>query len=255
MNRILLIGDSCTDIFIYGICNRLNPEAPTPVFQEVYRTQNQGMAGNVFNNLKALGLNDLTTFYTHKEEITKTRYVDIKSNYILLRVDNDSIPEPFQNTSSINVTDYDLVIISDYDKGYLSTDDIQTILSHCKLSFIDTKKLIDNWILNASFVKINDAEYSKIQNNSETLKILEKNRKLIITIGDKGTNYDGEIFKPPYHVLVRDIVGAGDTFLASLAGHFLLHKNIKSAISFANLCSGQVVGKKGIEYPDEKLVV
>jgi bifunctional ADP-heptose synthase (sugar kinase/adenylyltransferase) len=254
MKKILLIGDNCTDIFIYGNCSRLNPEAPTPVFKELYRTQNQGMAGNVYNNLIALGLEDSVFFNTNKEEITKTRYVDIKSNYILLRIDNDNDPLSIQNIPLLNIADYDLVIISDYDKGYLTSNDIKIILSQSKLSFIDTKKPINDWILNATFVKINDAEYNNILNNTETLHILKKNKKLIITIGEKGTHYDGRIFKPTNHILVRDIVGAGDTFLASLAGHFLFNNNIEDAINFANLCSGQVVEKRGIAYPVEKLI-
>ena len=30
--KILVIGDSCKDVFIYGTANRLCPEAPVPVF-------------------------------------------------------------------------------------------------------------------------------------------------------------------------------------------------------------------------------
>ena len=29
--KILLIGDSCTDEYVYGTCDRLNPEAPVPI--------------------------------------------------------------------------------------------------------------------------------------------------------------------------------------------------------------------------------
>jgi bifunctional ADP-heptose synthase (sugar kinase/adenylyltransferase) len=255
MKKILVIGDSCKDIFIYGNCDKLNPEAPSPVFKEVYRRENAGMAGNVYNNLKALGLDEMVSYTTNKSEITKTRYVEIKSNYILLRIDDDKTTESIEQTELLHIGNYDLVIISDYNKGYLKTSDIEHILSLCKLSFVDTKKPIDNWILNASYVKINEAEYNNIQNNILALKTLEKNKRLIKTAGDKGAHYDGKIFKPPFPVFVRDIVGAGDTFMAALAGHFLLHMKIEEAINFANLCAGQVVEKKGIAYPDEKLVI
>ena len=40
--KILVIGDSCTDVFIYGRCERLNPEAPIPVFQPTKTVTNQG---------------------------------------------------------------------------------------------------------------------------------------------------------------------------------------------------------------------
>ena len=30
--KILVIGDSCHDVFVYGKCDRICPEAPVPVF-------------------------------------------------------------------------------------------------------------------------------------------------------------------------------------------------------------------------------
>ena len=32
MKKILVGGDSCTDVFIYGDIERISPEAPIPVF-------------------------------------------------------------------------------------------------------------------------------------------------------------------------------------------------------------------------------
>ena len=54
--KILVIGDSCTDVFVYGTCKRLCPEAPIPVFNPSRTITNQGMAGNVVDNLRALGV-------------------------------------------------------------------------------------------------------------------------------------------------------------------------------------------------------
>ncbi len=48
--RILVIGDSCTDIFVYGNATRLCPEAPAPVFEPSRTVTNDGMAGNVRAN-------------------------------------------------------------------------------------------------------------------------------------------------------------------------------------------------------------
>ena len=53
--KILVIGDSCTDVFIYGKIERLSPEAPVPVIVPLYEKNNPGMAGNVAANLEALG--------------------------------------------------------------------------------------------------------------------------------------------------------------------------------------------------------
>jgi D-beta-D-heptose 7-phosphate kinase/D-beta-D-heptose 1-phosphate adenosyltransferase len=55
--NILVIGDSCTDVFRYGKVTRIAPEAPVPVIVPEKEIANPGMAGNVVANLKALGAN------------------------------------------------------------------------------------------------------------------------------------------------------------------------------------------------------
>ena len=55
MSKVLVIGDSCTDIFVYGDIKRVCPEAPVPVFNPTHQTENDGMAKNVVRNLEALG--------------------------------------------------------------------------------------------------------------------------------------------------------------------------------------------------------
>ena len=52
--RILIIGDSCTDKFIYGKVGRLSPEAPVPILNPVETTENPGMAGNTMANCLAI---------------------------------------------------------------------------------------------------------------------------------------------------------------------------------------------------------
>ena len=71
-------------MFIYGKCERICPEAPVPVFVPVNEITNGGMAKNVQANVEALGVE--CDVITHTNEIRKTRYVDIKTNQMLLRV-------------------------------------------------------------------------------------------------------------------------------------------------------------------------
>ena len=49
--NILLLGDSCRDIYQFGTVDRMSPEAPVPVFVPSYREERDGMASNVFKNL------------------------------------------------------------------------------------------------------------------------------------------------------------------------------------------------------------
>ena len=85
--RVLLIGDSCTDVYVYGDVKRLNPEAPVPILEPKREESSKGMSWNVFDNLKAFGLS--VFMLTNEEKITKTRYIDEKSNQQILRVDNE----------------------------------------------------------------------------------------------------------------------------------------------------------------------
>ena len=48
---VLVIGDSCTDKFIYCNIERICPEAPVPVMKPINETSNPGMAHNVVANL------------------------------------------------------------------------------------------------------------------------------------------------------------------------------------------------------------
>ena len=85
---------------------------------------------------------------------------------MLLRIDdNDQCP---RFTDLDKLKDYDAVLISDYDKGFLNEEDIEYLLDKYPLSFIDSKKIFGDWIMKASFIKINQSEYEK---NKEKLFI------------------------------------------------------------------------------------
>ena len=87
MSKVLVIGDSCNDVFIYGDIHRVCPEAPVPVFNPTHQTENDGMAKNVVRNLEALGCN--VEFISNDNSIKKIRYVDNRSNQMVLRVDEN----------------------------------------------------------------------------------------------------------------------------------------------------------------------
>ena len=102
--KILVIGEKCQDIYIYGRCRRICPEGPVPVFCPTHQTKTLGMAGNVFNNLQSLGAD--CDMISNVNKITKIRYVDDESNQLLLRVDeNDSCKRI--NIKNILFNEYD----------------------------------------------------------------------------------------------------------------------------------------------------
>ena len=242
--KILVIGDSCTDVFIYGRSERLSPEAPIPVFEPSKTVTNDGMAGNVVANLRKLGVEKVELITNH-EQITKTRYVEYKSNQMLLRVDsNDRVTNSF-DIKKVDFDSYDAVIVADYDKGFLTNTDIREISKLAKLSFIDTKKVIDiDNFTNYTFVKMNEVEWERCQRYGA--KYEDWNDHLIVTMSERGCMYKGKSYSVDNSVEVRDLSGAGDTWMASFAYEYTKTQNTDSAIELANKNATLVVQKRGV---------
>lgn len=239
--KILVIGDSCKDIFIYGSVDRISPEAPVPVFKPIRKTENGGMAKNVKSNLEALGVK--VDIMTNTNGIKKIRYVDERSNQMVLRVDEHDYCRQINRQELANVNGYDAVIISDYCKGFLQEKHIEYICEKCNNVFIDTKKQLGNWALKADYIKINDLEHRK---NFEIIpNYPDMKDKLIVTQGKNGCIFQDETF-PTQEVPVKDVSGAGDTFLAGLVFEYVTSNNIKKAIKFAQKCTTKVVQKHGV---------
>ena len=244
--KILIIGDSCTDKFIYGECKRICPEAPVPVFSPISSTKNDGMAKNVFNNFKSLAPNWDIDFITNSNDIMKTRIVDVKTNQMLLRIDdNDKCPK-FSGLDKLE--EYDAVIISDYNKGFLNEKDIEYIVNKYPLTFIDSKKIFGEWVMGASFIKINQPEYEKNKEN-----LVDYKGQLIVTLGEQGVKWNELIHPPSRQAEVSDLSGAGDTFFASFIYQYLSYKSISNSIYFAQNCSLEVIEKKGVVVVENNL--
>ena len=252
MSSVLIIGDSCKDVFIYGGVKRLTPEAPVPVFNPESEKSNDGMARNVANNVEALN----TTIYTitNNNSIRKIRYVDEKSNQLVLRVDEHdfcrridwNVLRKIQDNKCrlpmSDVEDVDAIIVSDYCKGFLHEDDIEYICQANDNVFVDTKKKLGDWINDCTYLKINSLEYAE---NKEFFKDNDVFKKTIVTKGNEGCLFRDKIYTTD-DVQVKDISGAGDTFIAGLVVEYVRSNDIEKAINFAQDCTKIVVQKHGV---------
>lgn len=233
--KVLLIGDTCTDIYQYGTVDRLSPEAPVPIFVPAHSEAREGMAANVYTNLVKLGCTvDLICGHASK----KTRLIDSRSKQQILRIDEDVKSTPVAN---VDATGYDAIVISDYNKGVVSYELIEHLIENYRIPiFIDTKKTnLDR--MQGAWVKINELEYSKIKSDCTGL---------IVTKGSNGAEakYHDYTSHAP-RVEVVDVTGAGDTFLSSLAYNFMHTKDIKRAMDFATLAAAITVQHMGCYAP------
>jgi len=64
-------------------------------------------------------------------------------------------------------------------------------------------------------------------------------------MGSAGCKYKNTIY-PVNKVEIKDLSGAGDTFLAGLVFKYLITQDIDLALKFANKCATIVVQQKGV---------
>jgi len=159
--KILVIGDLMIDHYLLGSCERISPEAPVQVVDIAKETTVLGGAGNVINNLKALGADVSVSSVIGDDDngvelkemlkiinvdssniiIQKGRTTSKKSRIIavgqqILRYDKESKNEikeesEFKIIESIskNIASFDTLILSDYGKGVLTTSLCQQVIS------------------------------------------------------------------------------------------------------------------------------
>ena len=236
-----MIGDYCKDIYKYGTVERISPEAPVPIVKFSHEESRPGMAGNVKKNLEALGLEVISFF---GPESIKTRIIDLHSKQHMLRIDNDNIsPRSFEFTIiKDEIEEFDAIVISDYQKGWVHYTLIEEILkSYSGPIFIDTKKK-DLARFEGCYVKINEQEYNQCTSIPSNL---------IVTLGKNGSMYKQknlglEQLFTGKNVEVVDVCGAGDTFLAALVAEYLNTGTIEQAIMFANRAGAICVQNTGV---------
>ena len=152
--NILVIGDLMIDHYLWGSCDRISPEAPVQVVNVKKESSVLGGAGNVINNLFALGAkvdvisvmgddavaNELKSLLEKIEVSSSNLIVEenrktskksrlIASQQQVLRYDMESIDDISEQSSNkilenlkVNIKKYDSIILSDYGKGVLTTN-------------------------------------------------------------------------------------------------------------------------------------
>ena len=291
----LCIGDVMLDRFVYGQVERISPESPVPILKMNRDFTVVGGAGNVARNIASLGGNvifigvignDFTgdVLKKHLDELPNTQAILFaeanrqtiqKTRFIaqgqqLLRVDEET-PNPCLDLTKQQILNYckkalsecQVLILSDYNKGLFSKDLCQDIISLAKGKVpivIDPKGRHYGHYKGATILTPNLKELSEVTGQSfkNQAQITEagtilKNQldidSLLITQGSQGmTLLEGN--KDPKQIPavareVYDVSGAGDTVVATLAVALANDVSLPDACRLANAAAGIVVGKVG----------
>ena len=158
--KILVLGDLMIDHYLWGSCERISPEAPVQVVDIAKETTVLGGAGNVINNLKALGADvsvagvigdddngeelremlreidvDTQNLITQRERKTSKKSRVIAVSQQILRYDKESKDaithesvEKILDSVKENIQEYDALILSDYGKGVLTDELCQAVI-------------------------------------------------------------------------------------------------------------------------------
>lgn len=256
--KVILIGEKCIDVTETLTSLRPNPEQPfSLVAKPAGMSVTGGMAENVYNNLRALGLGENEIcFISNKTAIVKKRFVCEMTGATILRIDeNDDVitknheyfdGDSFKHLKQV-IEEHKTVkclIVSDYCKGLLDEYWLELIFNLCDkhgvTTMIDSRKKFESWANKVDFIKINSKEYSELGENDKC------GRNMIVTQGGKGALWVNQNkFFPSKPVPNPLPCGAGDSFCAAFAYKYMESGDVESSIRYANAAGRVVVQKKG----------
>lgn len=313
--KIVCIGDIMLDAFVYGSVTRISPEAPVPVMKTSHTDYMLGGVGNVAVNLLNLGAN-VTLFamigeddagkrvaemleqypnleaYVYVDKTinttTKTRFVS--GHQHLVRIDQEDLtvltPE-IELLAEQALQDVcgnaDVIIISDYNKGFVSNRIKQIIgkLQTHAFKIVDTKGDLHSFtnidMVTPNIKELEKYSQSKIsgpQDVSKALDLFYKNyaiANVLVTASEHGmilyeqlglkpqaygTAPSQPIWRvhaePAYNNNPIDVSGAGDTVVAAVAIGVALKVDYQYVLEFASHCAAVVIGKKGTSFVSQE---
>ena len=237
--KVFLLGDSCIDEYVY-VTSKTNPESPAPLLVASDHIRKLGMAENVGACLERLGFTVTPCMPSAITDLSlKTRYIDEHGN-TLVRIDHDRRPvtQP-QLVKNVDLNTFDAVVISDYDKGWVTTETIKYVMHNFSGPvFLDTKKPnLDDF--NKCIIKVNQKEFNAATKSQFA--------PVYVTLGSEGAIHAG-IKYPTLKVECVDPCGAGDAFLAGLVyGYF--QQTWRPSIHYALVCGAVSTTKLGTYQP------
>ena len=291
--KVLVLGDLILDSYAHGTVERISPEAPVMVFHEKEKKHLLGGAGNVAYGLNKLGVDvklisrvgeDKTAeigrellenegietggIFVQKNTQTTNKTRLLSNNHQVIRIDHEAcnaMPGYLEDCVieylETAVKSVDLVMISDYAKGFLSDRLLVNIMSlanknNCKV-IVDPKGKDFQKYQGAYLLKPNEREaydaagISYDQDVDQVFASLKKSlgiKRLLITRSERGMSYFEKNIKTDYPTekkQVVDVTGAGDACLVIISTCLALNMSMDQAIRIANLTARRVVENTG----------
>lgn len=283
--RVMVIGDVMVDRYIYGICERISPEAPVPVVSFKEEKQGLGGAANVALNLKMLGADvmlygdtgfddegdfierecrrcginfrHITQSWGGSGTTVKTRVIADRQQ--VCRIDRDKKPDG--DLITFDFSGREAIFVSDYGKGVVSDKLMENVRNSCIPFYCDPKSTDLALYRNAEGITPNKKESDAFRRPYAAGTLAASLVKLgikscLVTMGNEGVrhwdlNWDwnlGEDFSrlPGHKRELSDACGAGDTAFAVYGLSKVCGADTSIAAALANLAGSLVCEHPGV---------
>jgi rfaE bifunctional protein kinase chain/domain len=162
--RALILGDIMLDEYVWGVVDRISPEAPVPVVKIEGETRTVGGAGNVALNVKMLGMEAVLAgtvgedyhgrvikkilkkngidhagicFVKDLKTVVKTRIIAHSQQMVRMDRENsfnvaEGVKKELIRKLERIIPEVDFVIVSDYNKGAVSLEVFRALIERAK---------------------------------------------------------------------------------------------------------------------------
>ena len=296
--KVLIIGDLMIDSYTWGRVSRISPEAPVPVVNVIRRESRLGGAGNVVLNIASLGATAVicsvigddapgrelqkiildSNLSTEGLIVEPGRMTTVKERIIagsqqVVRVDSEtensislSSQQALLTLIKRSISDVDVIIFEDYDKGVLNDSLIQAVISMAKENniptVVDPKRKNFFAYKGATLFKPNlhelrdglglmpsDFDADHLAETVRKFKVSQEFTGVFVTLSERGVDIDFENDQQliPAHIRqISDVSGAGDTVISIAACVLALGGTTEQIASLANLGGGLVCESLGV---------
>ena len=296
--KVLIIGDLMIDSYTWGRVSRISPEAPVPVVNVIRRESRLGGAGNVVLNIASLGATAVicsvigddapgrelqkiildSNLSTEGLIVEPGRMTTVKERIIagsqqVVRVDSEtensislSSQQALLTLIKRSISDVDVIIFEDYDKGVLSAELIQSVISMAKENniptVVDPKRKNFFAYKGATLFKPNlhelrdglglmpsDFDADHLAETVRKFKVSQEFTGVFVTLSERGVYIDFENDQQliPAHIRqISDVSGAGDTVISIAACVLAMGGTTEQIASLANLGGGLVCESLGV---------
>jgi len=296
--KVLIIGDLMIDSYTWGRVSRISPEAPVPVVNVIRRESRLGGAGNVVLNIASLGATAMicsvigddapgrelqkiildANLSTDGLIVEPSRMTTVKERIIagsqqVVRVDSETEnPISLSSQQALlalikdSMSDVDVIIFEDYDKGVLSAELIQSVISMAKENniptVVDPKRKNFFAFQGATLFKPNlhelrdglglmptDFDADHLAETVRKFKVSQEFSGVFVTLSERGVyiDFENDQHLIPAHIRqISDVSGAGDTVISIAACVLALGGSTEQIASLANLGGGLVCESLGV---------